>query len=90
MGESQCPFCGHIVSGFEHENFHAHRDGILQEAWNAIQAQIKTGPLPGNGGDKQAQRNGLILASNIVFSMMQRRDLAPSERTNVLNATEQN
>ncbi len=43
--------------------------GVLEEAWNAINARIKHGPLSGNGTDETAERNGLILASNIIMGM---------------------
>ena len=35
-------------------------------AWEAITAHIKTGQLQGNGCDETAQRNGLILAANLL------------------------
>lgn len=41
-----------------------------KKCWNEINAFIKTGELPGNGCDESAQRNGLVLASNIVSSGM--------------------
>lgn len=43
---------------------------ILQEAWEKIDALIVPGELPGNGTDGTAERNGLILASNILQQMM--------------------
>ena len=36
------------------------------ECWNAIQKWIKPGNLSGNGCDEAAQRNGMILAANII------------------------
>lgn len=41
-----------------------------EACWNAINAHIKPGVLPGNGLDQQAQRNGMILASNIVMGRL--------------------
>jgi hypothetical protein len=37
------------------------------EMWHAINAHIKTGDLGGNGCDMNAQRNGLVLAANLIF-----------------------
>lgn len=37
-----------------------------QACWDAINAHITSGELPGSGWDQIAQRNGLILASNII------------------------
>lgn len=37
-----------------------------QDCWNEINAQIKQGPLSGDGCDKQAERNGMVMASNIL------------------------
>lgn len=31
MGEHQCPHCGHITTGFEHEDFHAVRNALIEE-----------------------------------------------------------
>ncbi len=42
---------------------------VLEKVWNEIDAAIKPGILPGNGMDKTAERNGLILATNIVSSL---------------------
>jgi hypothetical protein len=46
----------------------ARRD-IVEECWQAIDAMIVRGDLPGNGTDKSAQRNGLILACNKLFEL---------------------
>ena len=37
-----------------------------QACWDEINYFIKSGPLPGNGCDESAQRNGLVLATNII------------------------
>ena len=41
-----------------------------KSALNAINAMIKYGDLGGNGCDKNAQRNGIILASNLLTERM--------------------
>jgi len=41
-----------------------------QAAWDAIDAAIPKGELSGNGCDEQAQRNGMILAANILFARL--------------------
>ena len=46
--------------------------------WNEINAAIKEGPLQGNGCDESSQRNGLILASNIVSNGMRSNNQANS------------
>lgn len=38
-----------------------------QECWDAINKWIKRGDIPGNGCDETAQRNGMILASNLII-----------------------
>jgi len=43
---------------------------ILEAAYAEIQKLVKEGSLPGNGFDKTAERNGLILASNVIASMI--------------------
>jgi hypothetical protein len=48
----------------------AQRDAALLNAKQRIDACIKDGPLQGDGWDKTAERNGLILASNILTQMM--------------------
>jgi hypothetical protein len=35
-----------------------------RKCWEEVSALIQSGPLPGNGCDETAQRNGLILAAN--------------------------
>jgi len=37
--------------------------------WDELNKHIKTGHLKGNGLDKMAERNGLILATNIIFKL---------------------
>lgn len=51
-----------IVSAIQNDARHSERI----ECWQAINAQIKQGNLPGHGIDESAQRNGLVLASNII------------------------
>ena len=41
-------------------------DAERKAAWNAVNAFIKPGDLGGNGCDQNAQRNGLILAANLL------------------------
>ena len=40
-----------------------------KKVWYEIQKLIKTGDLGGNGCDGNAQRNGIVLVANLVFSM---------------------
>jgi hypothetical protein len=47
----------------------AHPDVVRAErraAWEAVNKHIKMGKLQGNGCDETAQRNGLILAANLL------------------------
>lgn len=37
-----------------------------KKMWEAINSQIVSGDIVGNGTDKTAERNGLILATNII------------------------
>jgi hypothetical protein len=37
------------------------------KCWHAINKMIKRGPLAGDGCDEQSQRNGLVLASNVIM-----------------------
>jgi hypothetical protein len=46
------------------------REAVIRECWDAINKYIKPGTLPGNGCDESAQRNGMILASNVLMDMM--------------------
>lgn len=48
----------------------AQQQSLLQKAFNKINSYIKTGKLQGNGWDETAQRNGLILASNMLSDMI--------------------
>lgn len=41
-----------------------------QECWDEINKWIKPGELQGNGCDDTAQRNGMILASNLISGLM--------------------
>ena len=45
--------------------------------WCEINKYIKDGDLGGNGTDKNAERNGMVLASNIIFSFGIYRDRTP-------------
>jgi hypothetical protein len=49
----------------------AFRQDERQKCWDEINTHIKPGPLPGNGLDQTAERNGLVLASNLVRSGME-------------------
>ncbi len=40
-----------------------------RECWERINALIVKGPLPGDGWDKSAERNGLVLATNVIFDL---------------------
>lgn len=40
-----------------------------KRCWEEINKHIKTGKLQGNGCDEAAERNGLILATNIIFDL---------------------
>ena len=40
-----------------------------KHVWDEINKDIKYGSLRGNGCDETAQRNGLILATNIIFRL---------------------
>lgn len=42
----------------------------LKDAWNRINSMIRPGDIGGNGCDKTAERNGLILAANAVMEMI--------------------
>ena len=42
----------------------------LNDAWNAVNQWIIPGNLPGNGTDKTAQRNGLVIATNVIRELM--------------------
>ena len=48
-----------------------------QRCWNEINEQIVHGPLPGTGCDKSAERNGLILATNILLSKLLQKSASP-------------
>lgn len=41
-----------------------------QDCWDEINRHIQQGPLDGNGCDAQAERNGLVMASNILAMKM--------------------
>ena len=47
-----------------------------QACWDEINSFIKQGPLPGNGCDESAQRNGLVLATNIIMGRLERSNAA--------------
>lgn len=44
----------------------------IDECWREINSLIVPGPLPGNGTDRVAQRNGLILAANVLADALAR------------------
>ena len=41
----------------------------FSDALAAVNGLIKQGPLPGNGCDEQAQRNGIVMAHNALFNL---------------------
>lgn len=43
--------------------------GTINECWEAINEKIQHGTLTGTGADKTAERNGLILAANVIAEM---------------------
>lgn len=47
----------------------AGRKATKTECLNSIQRLIKRGDLPGDGTDRTAERNGLILASNTIYQL---------------------
>jgi hypothetical protein len=47
----------------------ADRQCIIEECRAAIGRHVQFGELPGNGTDKTAERNGLVLAMNILMGM---------------------
>lgn len=63
------------ISGKFGSVWEAIRQDERQKCWDKINAAIPNGPLPGNGHDQMAERNGLILASNIVMAGMKRKEL---------------
>lgn len=62
-----------------------------QTAWDAVNSLIKEGALPGNGWDKTAERNGLILAANVIaclpgvrtFKLSPEKTVAPRDNQHV-------
>lgn len=38
-----------------------------RKCWERVNKWIIPGPLPGNGTDRSAQRNGLVLAANLIL-----------------------
>lgn len=46
------------------------RDDERHKCWAEINRWIVPGPLPGNGWDRTAQRNGMILAANQLAAMI--------------------
>ena len=48
------------------------RAGAIDDCWNAVNAYITRGPIDGNGCDELAKRNGMVLATNIIYSMVSR------------------
>lgn len=56
------------ISGKFGDVWDAFRMEERHKCWDEINEAIKTGPLPGNGWDRTAERNGLVLASNIIMA----------------------
>lgn len=46
------------------------RDDERRKCWAEINKCIVQGPLPGNGWDKSAERNGLVLAANQIHALV--------------------
>lgn len=44
----------------------------MQGCWEAVNVWVQPGPLNGNGCDEQAQRNGMILALNLIAEHKQK------------------
>lgn len=42
----------------------------VEAIWRKIDEMIHKGPLPGNGCDRSAERNGLVLAANAIRSLL--------------------
>ena len=47
----------------------------MDECWLEVTKLIKIGPLPGNGWDAVAERNGLVLAANVIAALRDRKKL---------------
>lgn len=47
--------------------------GALRACLEEIRSAITHGPVPGNGCDQVAERNGLVLAQNIVMQHLEQR-----------------
>jgi hypothetical protein len=45
------------------------RKDTIQECWNLITSHVQAGSLQGNGCDDTAQRNGMILAANVLYHL---------------------
>lgn len=76
LGRQKCRTCGAEINVTETDGwafFPSHdkpRAGdTLDACLQAIDKSIVKGPLQGNGCDDTAQRNGMILAYNILFQM---------------------
>jgi hypothetical protein len=52
----------------------------IKHCWNQINARIERGKMDGNGCDASAQRNGLILAANIVMELQAPNDESSDTR----------
>lgn len=50
----------------------------LQDAWDTINRMVVPGPLQGDGWDKTAERNGLIMAANVLFAAISREQEKPA------------
>lgn len=47
----------------------AARQQAATHCWKTINSAIVQGPLSGNGLDKNAERNGVVLAANLIFPL---------------------
>jgi hypothetical protein len=64
-----------VTADFENCNFSngewvlKFSEALLHRVWCDLDKMIVRGELQGNGCDMTAQRNGIILAANLVFNM---------------------
>lgn len=65
-----------MEKAFARAAWKAATEATREDCWNEINAAIRKGPLPGDGWDQSAERNGLVLASNIV-----RNGMSPNEQS---------
>lgn len=68
FGLSDAEFWSQIE--FDSRSFRGVGEGnVARACWQRIDDMIIRGPLPGNGTDRTAQRNGLILAANAIYPL---------------------